>query len=354
MRKVTEMPTAKLLPSGAYRVQIYLGKDATGKKQMMSFTAPTKDEAEMMALRYRNEHKGRYGHDMTVKDAIERYISAKTAVLSPSTIRAYRSYQRTHYDSIADKLIFRLTSEDMQLFISSLVGTVSAKTVANVYGLLASAVALFRPDTAFRVTLPRRTRERRKSPSDGLVMTLFEEADSELQKCIALSAFGSLRRGEICALKHRDITGNVVSVHADMVLDQNNEWIYKPFPKTSESIRKVVRPEQVIDLLGDGIDDDFIISISPSRVSDRFIKLRTRLGLPDVRFHDLRHYYASIGAVLGIPDTYLSSFGGWRPDSPIMKNVYQNVIDSEKQKYSDKLISHFDVTMSKNFRVNSV
>lgn len=196
------MPAAKLLPSGAYRVQIYLGRDATGKKQMMSFTAPTKDEAEMMALRYRNENKGRQGHEMTVRDAIERYISAKTAVLSPSTIRAYRSYQRTHYDNIADKLIFRLTSEDMQLFISSMVGTVSAKTVANVYGLLASAVALFRPDTAFRVTLPRRTRERRKSPSDGLVMTLFERADSELQKCIALSAFGSLRRGEICALKH--------------------------------------------------------------------------------------------------------------------------------------------------------
>ena len=339
------MATARRLKSGSYRVQAYLGRDSNGKKIIASFTAPTKDEAELQAAQFKAEHKKKHDRQMLVRDAIDRYINAKTAVLSPSTIRAYRSYQRTHFDQIGRKQVFRLTTEDMQLFISSMVGNNSPKTIATVYGLLSSAVALFRPDTVFRVTLPKRKKERRESPSDGLVMELFSKADPELQKCIALAAFGSLRRGEICALKHKDVSGCVVYVHADMVYDENKNWVYKDFPKTSDSVRKVFLPQEVIDLLGDGVDDDYIIKINPSRVSDRFIKLNKRAGYR-VRFHDLRHYYASIGAVLQIPDSFLSRFGGWRSDSPILKNTYQNVIASEVQRYAQTMTDHFSEMIS--------
>lgn len=178
-----------------------------------------------------------------------------------------------------------------------------------------------------------------------MVRDLYESADDELRKCIALAAFGSLRRGEICALKHKDLNGLVLSVHADMVKDEAGAWVYKDFPKTSESIRSVILPQEVVDLLGDGIDEDYIISISPSRVSDRFIKLRTRLGY-DVRFHDMRHYYASIGAVLQVPNSFLSQFGGWRPDSPILVNTYQNVISSEADRYAQVMTDHFSQVLS--------
>ena len=342
------MAKAKKLPSGSWRVQQYVGKDATGKKIILSFTAPTKDEAELLARRHKVENGGKI-LALTVAEAVERYITAKTPVLSPPTIRAYRSYQKNHFQQIGGKKIMTLTSEDMQIFISNLALSASPKTVANVYGLLASSVGLFCPDKAFKVTLPRRNTKRRYSPSDEVVRALFERADPELQKCIAISAFGSLRRGEICALRHRDIQGNRVCVHADMVMDEKNEWIYKDIPKTSESNRMVFLPQEVIDLIGDGVEDDYIISISPSRVSDRFIKLKKRLGL-DIRFHDLRHYYASIGAVLGIPDVYLSSFGGWKPNSPVMKNIYQNVIENQSRQYADKMTEHF----SDLIRVNSV
>lgn len=339
------MANARILKSGSYRVQAYLGRDASGKKITMSFTAPTKAEAELMASQYIAEHGRQAVMSLNVEQAIERYITAKTPVLSPPTIRAYRSYQRTHYDGIGKKAIHKLTTEDMQLFISSLAMDVSPKTVANVYGLLSSAVAFFRPDKTFHVTLPKRKKEKRLSPSDAVVRELFEKADPELKKCIALSAFGSLRRGEICALKHGDLNGTVLSVHADLVKDEAGNWVYKDIPKTSESNRTVVLPQKVIDLLGDGVDDDYIISINPGRVSDRFIKLRTRLGL-NVRFHDMRHYYASIGAVIGVPDFFLSQFGGWRSDSPVMKTVYQNVISTEAEKYVNKMVSHFENVIS--------
>ena len=341
------MATAKKLRSGNWRIQVFLGRDSNGKSIRVSFTGPTKREVELQAAKYAAENpRITDSRDITVKVAVEKYIVAKSPVLSPATIRAYRSYQRNHFDDIADVRIFRLTSYDMQMFISSLSGKVGPKTTANVYGLLASSVTLFRPDAIFRVTLPRRKKERQESPSDAVVMDLFSKADPELQKCIALAAFGSLRRGEICALKHKDINGPTIYVHADMVMDENGNWVYKDIPKTSDSNRKIHMPEQVVELLGDGIDDEYVVGINPGRVTDRFIKLRERLGY-DVRFHDMRHYYASIGAVLGVPDSYLSSFGGWRSDNPgIMKTVYQNVISVESAKYSTIMNEHFNRLIS--------
>lgn len=336
------MATAKKLASGNWRVRVFIGKDKNGKQIIKSFTAPTKREAERLAADFAAENRiSSSPYEMTVKDALERYITAKTAVLSPSTIREYRGMQHRYYMDIGRMRVRDLTTEDMQLFISGLAMQVSGKTVANAYGLLSSSVAMFRPDAVFRVTLPPRKKKRRESPGSEEIQQLFAEAERELKLCIALSAFGSLRRGEICALKHGDVRGVTIHVHADMVLNEHDVFVYKDIPKTSESNRLVRVPQEVIDLIGGGVDDGFIVSIDPDKVTHRFMRLRDKLGMPDVRFHDLRHYYASIGAVLGIPDTYLSAFGGWSIGSGVMKTVYQNQIANAAQAYSDAMNDHF-------------
>ena len=51
------MAKAKQLPSGSWRVQIYAGEDDNGKPIRKSFTAPTKKEAEFMALNYQVHNK---------------------------------------------------------------------------------------------------------------------------------------------------------------------------------------------------------------------------------------------------------------------------------------------------------
>ena len=44
------MATAKKLPSGSWRVQLYAGKTPDGKRRYLSFTANTKKEAEYQEL----------------------------------------------------------------------------------------------------------------------------------------------------------------------------------------------------------------------------------------------------------------------------------------------------------------
>lgn len=336
------MATAKRLPSGSWRVLVFSHRDSNGKRHYESFTAPTKREAEMKAAEWAGRKERRGKSDLTVREAIEGYIRAKEGVLSPSTIRGYDRMLRNNYGPIGEKPIRRLTTEDLQLFVSALAKAHSPKSVRNIYGLLSSSLSLYMPDTVFRVTLPKKANKRQTSPSDEDIQELFRAASTELKKCIALSAFGSLRRGEICALTYADLNGNIVSVTKDIVQDRDGKWVLKEIPKTDDGVRDAGLPDKVVNLLGSGEPDENIVKYStPGNITQCFSKLRDRLGI-NVRFHDLRHYFASIGAVLGIPDSYLSDFGGWKRGSTVMKEVYQNSIASKSKEYQDRMKKHFD------------
>jgi integrase len=335
------MATAKKLPSGRYRVLAYIGVGEDGKKKYKSFTADRKVDAELAANKFLNDPSRHNEENPTVKEAIERYIKAKDGVLSPSTVRGYRAMQRTQFAAIERVKVSDLTTEKMQKFISKLASESSPKYTANVYGLLTASVAMFRPDAIFRVTLPKKAVKRQISPSNDDVQLLFRSADGDLKICIALAAFGSMRRGEICALKYCDIKDGVIHIHADMVMDSENHAVYKDMPKTSESVRTVKVPSQVIELIGKGKKDEYVTHYTPQGISNAFSKLRKKIGVDGVRFHDLRHYYASIGAVLGVPDLYISDFGGWRRGSSVLKQTYQNAMPDAGDKYFEIMNSHF-------------
>ena len=341
------MPTAKRLPSGSYRVQVFSHKDGQGKRHYESFTAPTKKEAELKAAEFKCGKRQK--SSLTVSKAIEGYINAKKPVLSPSTVRGYDGMKKRYFDFINDEKIDELTTEKVQLFISDLSQKVSPKTVRNVHGFFMSVIGFYLPDKTFKITLPPMSRAITSAPSDEDVRTLYERADHSLKVCIALAAFGSLRRGEICALKHEDITGNTIYVHSDIVKDIDSKWILKEMPKTADSIRTVVLPKEVIDLIGEG--EGFIIRWTPDSVTKRFIDLKKEIGI-NIRFHDLRGYFASIGAVLQIPQPFLKSFGGWGENSKIMSSVYQNKIIPLSEHYSNVMIEHFEKVMNNNTKCN--
>lgn len=311
----------------SYRVQVFSHYEGS-KRKYASFTAPTKALAEMKAAEFMASKKRHIRHDLTVGDAVEGYISAKEAVLSPSTVRSYKQMVK-YYTPLLKRKISTLTSEDIQRFISSL--TVSPKTVRNVYSLLTSSIALYDPDITFRVTLPAKQIKRPVSPSDDDIRLLYNSASDKLKLCIYLGVKG-LRRGEICALKYDDINNGVAHIHADMVKGTGGEWIYKEIPKTSESDRYIS-----VDI-GDG--EGFVVDWTPDSITKRFIELRDRVGL-SVRFHDLRHYFASSAALI-MPDIYAADLGGWRRGSKILKGTYQNNIKPMSEYYEKKYNQHID------------
>lgn len=343
------MASAKKLKSGNWRTRVYSHTDETGKKIYMSFTASTKQEAEMKAAKWANNKHRSSGTGKTVAQCIDEYITVKTAVLSPSTIRSYRNLQSKYYKEIADKDVNKLTNADVQNMINNQKDVLSVKSIKNMLTLFTAAIKYHSKDITFNVTLPQKeiqddleAVEGKSAPTNADVMTLFKMAYPWLQKCIALAAFSGMRRGEIAALKYKDILAdrNKIFVHTAYAMNENNKWVVKP-PKTEGSVRLANVPKEVIELLGTGDPEELVIGYNPNTISKMFNKLKKNMGV-DIRFHDLRHYYASIANVLGVPDVTLADFAGWEHNSPIIKSTYQDNIKDISEGYAKKMNSYFD------------
>ena len=163
-------------------------------------------------------------------------------------------------------------------------------------------------------------------------------AGTELEKAVLLAALGPLRRGEICALTSDDIKGNMITVRKSMVRDSENKWIIKE-PKTFSSYRTVQMPDFVMEKIRDIKGP--IISVKPDTLTMQFERIFKDSNIPKFRFHDLRHYSASIMHAIGIPDQYIMQRGGWSTDG-IMKAVYRNTIDEQTVRMNAKINQYFN------------
>lgn len=340
------MAQAKKLPSGSWRVRISLGKDENGSRIYKSITAPTKKDAEYEAAKYMANVERVSKNDYTVAEAVENIIQAKKDILSPSTVRGYMKIQRNHLQDIGSMSVSKIRSDDLQKYVNNLAINHKAKTVRNVYNFVLSAIRLY-SDRAFRVTLPQRAPYEYNVPTDAQVKALIDSARPELKLAILLASVGTLRRGEICSLKHKDVLRDfsAVYVHSDMVKGPDNLWIHKEMPKNASSVRRVPLLAAVMNMIEPGDPDDYVVGLTPSALGESFIYLRNKLGLK-CRFHDLRHYAASILHAIGIPDQYIMERGGWSTDATL-KAVYRNTLPDKSSAFSKKANEYFEKNLLK-------
>ena len=350
------MSKAKKLPSGKWRCQVHIKRE-DGSLDRTSFTASSRSEAERMARQYEAE-ADRYGDisTLTLSQAISSYISRKSHTLSPASVREYRRKAKRYYGEVGRIRLNKITQADLQLFVDRLAAQgLSAKSIRDIYGLASAALGLFLPQYHFKATIPQAAPRESTTPDDASVQQLIDAADPQLRLCIILSALGTMRRGEVCALRYGDVSRDMclIRVHADMVEDENKDWIIKDMPKTAQSIRGIYYPAEVIAMIGDGDPEELVVGLNPNQVTKRFIRLRNRLGL-SCRYHDLRHYAASVMESIGIPRTYIEKTGGWSKGSSVLTRTYLETMESYRIKYGERTAEHFrEAVLSKNTHENT-
>lgn len=325
---------AKKLPSGNYRCLVFSHLDAAGKRVYESFTAPTRAEAELKAHTFKAKRTRISRKDLTVGEAVRRYIEVNDGTLSESTIAVYLRYLPM-ISGIDHVLISKLSRDEIQAFISQLAKRRSAKTVKNIMALIVPAVKMFRPDVDLRYNLPMYVRKKTRVPNDEEIAVIMEAASRKMKLCIILGCC-SLRRGEICSVRLKDITqtekGYLLHVHGDCVQDKTGKWVHRDKPKTPESDRYVQIPSKVLDLIDVTDPEDYIVDITPGTITGNFTALRKRTGV-SMTFHTTRHYYASLMAYLGVPDFATAEMGGWKHVDRTMKEIYQGVSDEMRRAY---------------------
>ena len=344
------MANARKLDSGSWRALVYshtesvLQADGTIKKvrRYESFTADTEAEANLMAAQFKVERnrKSRPAN-LTVMEAMQQYVASKNKILSPSTLRGYESIIRNSLPDIIDLPLKELTYPIIQNAFNVEAFRKSPKTVRNIHGLFSAALNTYLPSFKLVTTMPQRKKPKIHVPTEEEIKILINSlAGTNLEIPVLLAAFGSMRRSEICALEDTDIKGDIIDINKALVKKSNNhkiEWVLKQ-PKTFTSYRQVEMPHFVIEKLS-GIKGR-IVTITPDYLSEKFRQKLAKMNIEKFRFHDLRHYQASILHALGIPDKYIMERGGWKTDATL-KNVYQHTIADKSKQFTDRANEHF-------------
>ena len=347
------MPTARKLPSGSWRCQVFshteeiIQADGTIKKKRIyeSFTSDVpgpkgKRIAEQMAAEFaanKESHK-EARDDFTFGEATDQYIKNREAILSPRTIMDYKRIRKNDIQTIAEIKVSCLTQADIQKEVNLYAKTHSPKTVRNMHGLISAVLRQYRPDFALNTALPKKVRPAIYIPSDDDIRRLLEYVKgTEMELPILLAAFGPMRRGEICALNTKNIDGNIVHVCCNRVCTENGDWIIR-VPKSYAGDRYIDYPDFVAEKWK--WKKGNITFMTPDVITNRFARILKRAGLPHFRFHDLRHYSASIQHALGIPDSYIMARGGWGNDG-VLKNVYRHVMSDPEKRMNQIANQHF-------------
>ena len=324
------------LSSGKWFVQVQVN----GVRR--SFSAATRAELNHKVIRYKADAVN--APTASLGAVIDRYISAKQNILSPTTITNYKKIRRLDFQRLMNVPVRELTSERMQIEINEMSATKSPKTVRNAYGLISAAIKLYAPEINLRVTLPQKKQITYIIPTTEQVYDMIDHASTNLKTAIMLAAFCGLRRGEIAALTYDDIKDNMIHVHGAAVRDENNNTVVKS-PKTYTSDRYIPIPYFVLSHILGNKSGEKVCPIALNSVTRRFEELRDKLGYK-CRFHDLRHYYASACHAIGVPDEYIMRFGGWKSDA-VLKSVYRGTLTDFEQNSADKISAYFDENANK-------
>jgi integrase len=341
------LATAKKLPSGNYRVRVFVGK-ANGKAQYKSFTAATKKQAEYDATNYLvNQKKKKRPEEFTVGEAIDKYISSKDSVLSPSTIRVYKKYRRLYLQTIMDIKLSDIEQEEIQNAVNEDSKSHSPKTIRNAHGLLTAALVEYAPEFKARTKMPQKIKMEIQIPDDDNIKALMQEVSgTQFELAIILGALVGLRRSEMCALNVEDIdtVNNKIKINKALVMgsaekESKIKW-YEKTTKTYASTRTLnIDPSIITRIIELSPKQGRVITFSPNTITKGFIRFRNKLGFK-FRLHDLRHYNASVMLALGIPDKYaMQQMGHATPN--MLKNVYQHIMKDKEREVSDALGKYF-------------
>lgn len=332
------MATAKKLPSGSYRVNLYIGKDPTGKRKYKSFTAKTKKEAEYKAAQYNLDRKENANYKLTLHDAVGRYIESKRNILSPSTVRGYYDVLDNYCPQLMQMQISDLTQETIQLAINTMAAKYSPKTCRNAHGLISAALRVYRPELTLHTTLPQKTKHEIYVPDEKEIAEIYKLSVGTINEIpVFLAAECGLRASEISALRIENVKPTYIDIREARVIGDDGKEYLKA-PKSVSGYRKVpISNEAYSYLVAHADDNGRICPRRSSSICDSWSKFRNINGFnKNLNFHALRHHYASKCILLGIPQKYTAELMG-HSSTDMIEKVYQHIFPSAMEVYSDKL-----------------
>ena len=360
---------------GRWEGRITIGKKKDGTCIIKTVTAKTQ-KALMARL---NELKFRYAGanlvekcQMTVGEWLIDWLdNYKKHMIRPTTYRGYKNYIETHMiPYIGKKPITNLRTSDIQRMYNRLKEggratehpedgfSLSNSMVRSVHMLLHEALdgagkeRIIPSNPTKGAVIPKTDYKEKTILRETEVERLLEIAKGHVgwYDFFYLECMTGLRKGEICALKWSDYdeVNRKLSVRKSATYMDGKVSIGET--KTERSRRKIILPKSVARMLSERKKNatsewifpsvnDINKPMNPQTAYNKLKSLLREAALPDIRFHDLRHTFATHAASSGVDPKTLSAILG-HTDASFTLDTYTHVT-TDMQKNASKIVNNF-------------
>ena len=309
---------------------------------------------------------------MTLGEWMDKWLDEYMIfAIRESTLDSYRNITKNQVKKhIGHKPLSSLTTADIQRFYNKIKkeGRMKPKRdgsyeladsmVRKIHMMLHEAL-----DTAVRerliaknptngTTIPKTNYPEKQILGDEQLETFLEEIKKEEYWCdfFYVEVMVGLRRGEICGLKWSDIdfSANKLRVERSVGIKKGG-GISIGETKTNTGIRTIIMPPSVSDVLqrrkqtaiSAWVFPSFLNPEQPIHPEAAYRKLKVILkhaGLPMIRFHDLRHTFATHAMKGGVDAKTLSGILG-HTNASFTLDTYTNVT-SDMQKNASAVVGN--------------
>jgi len=374
-RRANGEGTIRKRADGRWEGIIVVGHKKDGKVITKSAFAKTQKELITKMLRLRENYQGvelTEESNMTLQTWIDKWFAEYALPsLRPSTIRCYQRYARYICDRIGEKQVKLLTTSEVQRAYNSIKHSgrkkdhpeygseVSDTVVRAVHMLLhqimdaavAEHLAAYNPTNG--TVIPKKNYRDKQILNEKEFETFMDAIEKEpiWYDFFYIEMTTGLRRGEICGLKWSDFDEkNGILYVVRSVGETVNSVREIGETKTSAGKRKVVLPASTYNILvqrKESAISEWIFPhltkpenpMSPSTAYHRLKSLLEKNHLPNVRFHDLRHTFATHALTSGVDAKSLSSILG-HTNASFTLDTYTHVT-TEMQKNASAIVGDF-------------
>lgn len=298
--------------------------------------------------------------------------------LRPSSLTNYTGFldNQIANDSISTIKLNKLTANDLQQFYNRMSESgrvqrkesqnkpkgLSAKSVRNIHCFISHAMnraideKLISENPASRCILPKKEQKEIEILPLTDLQKFFEEAkNSGVFELYYTELATGLRRGELLGLKWTDIDFNANSIYIQRQITRTDGEVKESPLKTKNAYRQIIVPPEVSEILKKKKDrengfSEYVFSsptggpISPDSVLKMLHRVLKRAGLEKVRFHALRHTFATMALQNGVDVKTLSGLLG-HYSAGFTLDTYGHITPAMKQDAAEKVGSFLSTAL---------
>ena len=309
---------------------------------------------------------------MTLGEWFERWFKDYAEVtLRPSTVRGYRRYAKLINRFLGDKQISLITTQQIQRMYNKLKRDgrencrekfgdgLSDSTVRKIHMLLhevmeaAMQARLIAKNPTAGTKIPKCNYPDKKILSEAELARFIKaiERDELWRDFFYTEITTGLRRGEICGLKWSDLDIEKGTLKIERSVGNGEDGKLEIGETKTEKGKRVIRlPASTLRILTERkecaltewIFPNLLEPEKPMNPTTAYNKLKSILksaGLPDIRFHDLRHTFATHALTSGVDAKTLAGILG-HTNASFTLDTYTHVT-TEMQKNAAEIVGGF-------------